>query len=288
MKRRFAISATLGTLASLVGLAVLAPFPSAAQEEQREEGETGEREVTVLRGTPGGVFMAARSGGYLGVRIVDVDEEDVERLGLPEERGTLVVEVVDGTPAAEAGLEPDDVIVRWNDERVESAAEFSRLVRETPPGRTVRLGVVRDGSERDVRAELGEPERAMRSFRMRSAPNLRLRGPEGRVRVEGPERAFVFRMGRPRLGVSVSSLSDQLGEYFGVENGDGALITEVHEETPAARAGLRAGDVIRSVAGEEVDGPGDISRILADRDAGPVEVEIVRDRQARTITVELE
>ena len=80
-------------------------------------------------------------GGYLGVYLEDVDDEAARRLGLPEEEGALVEDVVDDSPAADAGLQKDDVIVGYNGETVESVAELSRLVRETPAGRTVTLDV---------------------------------------------------------------------------------------------------------------------------------------------------
>lgn len=285
MKRRFAMGATLGALASLVGLAVVSPFGAVAQEEGERSDEDARR-MRVVRPVQAALVAGARAGGYLGVRIADVDDEDVERLDLPEERGALVLEVVDDTPAAEAGLRVDDVIVGWNDESVESAAEFSRLVRETPEGRAVRLDVIRGGSRHELSAELGDRGDMFRNARLGAAPEMRFRGPM--LDREGAPRAWVFRMGGPRLGVSVTAMGDQLGEYFGVEDGDGVLVTRVLPETPAARAGLRAGDVILSVAGEEVDGHGDIGRILRDREAGPVELRIVRDREERTLTAELE
>lgn len=289
MKRRFAGSVALGAMASLVTLAVPAAAP--AQEEEGERGDRQERRARVIQGGPGAVLIAGRAGGYLGIRMAEVGDEEVERLGLPEERGALVVAVVDGTPAADAGLQADDVIVSWNGERVESAAELSRRVRETPAGRTVRLGLIRGGAEHQVALELGEPAGRFRSLEVRPSPEVRMRAGELRERLRregGPERARLFHMGHPRLGVSVMSLTEQLGEHFGAEGGEGALISGVRPETPAAKAGLRAGDVILSVAGEKVEGPGDITRILRDHEEGPVEVRILRDRRERTVTVDLE
>ena len=70
------------------------------------------------------------------------------------------MDVVADSPAAKAGLQKDDVIVRWDGEQIESAIQLSRLRRETPPGRTVRLGIVRDGREIEVSVQLGErPQR---------------------------------------------------------------------------------------------------------------------------------
>lgn len=258
-----------------------------AQEEDRAE-DRAERISRVL------VASGAR-GSYLGVRIQDVDDGDVERLGLPEERGALVAEVLEGTPAEEAGLREDDVVVAWNGERVESVAELRRHLRETPTGRSVRLTVVREGGERQVELTTEErsgslgrtlrlrPERMEMRERMgEMRDRLRERArEEGRVRVA----PFTF-FGRPRLGVSLHSLSDQLADYFGVE--EGALVASVEEDSPAEAAGLRAGDVILSVGGEEVEDPGDVVRALADREAGQVEIRVMRDGSERTLTAELE
>lgn len=260
----------------------------AAEERARTERDRARRtgEVRAFR-----MIGPMASGAFLGVRIEEVDEETVQRLRLPEERGARIAQVVEDGPASAAGLREDDVIVRWNDQRVESAVQIQRLVRETPPGRTARLGVVRDGQEREIRVELAEremPRVSVRPSRSGDAPRaerLRARMRDG----FGPmERAgFVFAR-RARLGISLQSLTPQLGEYFGVEDGRGALVAGVREDTPAARAGLRAGDVILRVGDAEVERPADVVRGIHRRDAGPVELRIVRDGQERTLTVELE
>lgn len=126
-----------------------------------------------------GPAPAQQAVGYLGVTIEEVGDEEVERLDLPEERGALVRDVVDASPAAEAGLAEDDVVLAWNDESVESAAELTRLVRETPPGRSVSVEVHRDGDRRRLTVEVGERSggvgRAARAFRMSDADRAEMR-----------------------------------------------------------------------------------------------------------------
>ncbi|MFQ5679097.1 MAG: PDZ domain-containing protein [Gemmatimonadota bacterium] len=272
---RHRLGAWLG-LGALLGLSVGHAVAQEKQEEEEAE-RTLRREIVVTSGVG--------SGGYLGVRIGDVNEEVVGRLGLPEERGALILEVVDDSPAQEAGLRADDVVQSWNGARVESAAQLGRLARETPPGRSVRLGVFRDGREQVLSVELGD----------RSGPRVFRVGPDRKLRLErlrergeeGPGLRFSYAFSfRGRLGVRVEGLSDQLAEYFGVEGG--ALITEVVEDSPAEKAGLKAGDVILSVAGEEVEDRSDLVRALRDQEAGPVEVRVMRDRRELTVTVELE
>ena len=272
----------LAGLALLTGLGAPGPASGglAAQEEDARQEDRGDRLTRVL-------VSAGVERSYLGVRIQDVDDEDVERLDLPEERGALILEVVEGAPAEGAGLREDDVIVGWNGESLESVAELQRRLRETPSGRSVRLTVVRDGSERTVELTTGDRSNAFsRAFRW---DRDRLEELQDRIRKRAEEsggvRAFSF-LGRPRMGVSLQSLSDQLADYFGVE--EGVLVSSVEEDSPAEAAGLRAGDVLLSIDGEEVEGPGDVVRIVADSEAGPVEVRAMRDGSERTFTVELE
>ncbi len=305
MSGRIAKLLSLALALALVGLAGVGLRYATAQEgqeaderqERRERAEEERARTERDRARRAGEVRAFRmigpmaSGAWLGVRIEEVDEETVQRLRLPEERGARIDDVVEDGPASAAGLREDDVIVRWNDQRVESAVQLQRLVRETPPGRTAQLGVVRDGQEREIRVELAEremPRVSVRPPRPGDAPRaerLRARMRDGL----GPmERAgFVFAR-RARLGISLQSLTPQLGEYFGVEDGRGALVAGVREDTPAARAGLRAGDVILRVGDREVESPADVVRGIHRRDAGPVELRILRDGQERTLTVELE
>lgn len=297
----------IGTFLVALAVAVLTLGISAlnvatAQETPEKEQEVDRRVVRIVE--PGA------GGSYLGVRIDDVDEEEANRLGLSDVHGVLVSEVMEDTPAAEAGLQEDDVLVSWNGVRLESAAQLQRHMRETPAGRSVRIGVVRDGTAREVSVTLGEREGMSgvfvspemgRAHAFRFSPEnqerLKERMGDLKVRMEelrermGPEGEAIRRYavavgGRGRLGVSIQNLGDQLADYFGVE--DGALITSVLEDSPAERAGLQAGDVIVGIGDADVEDPGDVMRALAEREAGPVSVRVVRERQPRSVTVELE
>lgn len=272
------------------------------QEDAREVKETKERRIIArdlprFRRPPRAAALAARlqGGGYLGVAIEDVDEESAAELELSEVRGAHVTEVRDGSPAAQAGLESGDVIVRYNDEAVESVAELTRLVRETPPGRRVTLGIVRDGSTREMTLEVGERERDAFSMHV-DADHWRdmAEDLEGRLRHlrDGDfeldfDGDHVMVLGHGRMGVRLQSLGDQLAEYFGVGEGSGALVASVREESPAAEAGLRAGDVIVRVGDTEVEQPRDVVRAVREAEAGPLTVTVIRRGEERSVTVEL-
>ncbi|MCY3600574.1 MAG: PDZ domain-containing protein [Gemmatimonadetes bacterium] len=295
-------SLAVGLAVALVAGLPAGLAPAAAQEED----EGGRREQVQVAFSGG--------GGYLGVQILDVDGERASELGMSRPYGVYIDRVMDGEPASEAGIEEGDVVVAWYGERVESVAELRRLLGETPPGRVVDLTVLRDGAERDVSVELAErmgffsgtggmtfvspqidlSRRVVDASRERvRAAQLAERAREMEVRVreaqegvaEGLSRVF-YLSGRLRLGASTQSLGDQLAEYFGVEGG--VLVTSVHEDTPAAEGGLRAGDVIVGLGDEDVDDPNDLRRALADLDPGEVSLRIVRDGAQQTLTVELE
>jgi len=245
--------------------------------------------------------MTVGQGSYLGVFISDVTAEDVTRLGLREERGVRITGVADEGPARDAGLEEDDVIVSWNDDRVESEAQLRRILAETPAGRSASLGVIRGGSERSIAVELGNRGGPGGVFALRSGWDedhvVQLREQleksrehlgdlEVRIR-EMPHVMTFMSMRGGRLGVGIQTLEPQLAEYFGLGARTGVLITTVKEESPAAKAGLQAGDVIVAVDGEQIDGTADVSRLVWDAEAGPLSIRIVRDRDEQTVTVDL-
>jgi membrane-associated protease RseP (regulator of RpoE activity) len=244
--------------------------------------------------------MTMGGGSYLGVFISEVDADAASRLGLGEERGVLISEVSEEGPARAAGLEKDDVIVSWNGQRVEGTAQLRRLLSETPAGRTVSLGVVRGGSEREVSVELAERSSLARTAHAQvwtdeSRERLReglQRSREGledvRVRLrEMPRGVRFMAFGGGRLGISVQSLGEQLGEYFGLGDRSGVLITSVRDESAAAKGGLKAGDVILAVDEEDIEDPGDVARAVREAEEGPMAIRILRDRQERTVAVDL-
>ena len=217
---------------------------------------------------------------FLGVELSEVGRETVSRLKLREERGALIEGVTSGSSAAQAGLQKDDVIVKWDGEPIESAREMSRLIRETPVGRAVRLTLMRDGREIEVNVTLGERTRVASRVRIArpAIASLRVR-PDVQVRRVQDRR---------HLGVELQSMTPQLAEYFGLSKRSGALVIFVFADSPAAKAGLKAGDVILSAGGDAVENPMDVRRVLTDKPEGVVEFRIMRDKQEQTLRVQLE
>jgi serine protease Do len=184
--------------------------------------------------------------GWLGVSIEEVSQQKAQELKLPGVYGVLVMGVGADGPAAKAGLKNGDVMTDYDGQRVEGVIEFRRLVRETPPGRTAKVTVWRDARSQTISVEVGK----------NPAPNQE--NPfQSIMRRFGNPGADTFPFGAtlpatPMLGITGEDLSGQLGKYFGAPDGEGILITNVESNSPAAKAGLEAGDVITKVDGNHV------------------------------------
>lgn len=239
-------------------------------------------------------------GSYLGVQTADVNKENFAKFGLREVRGVAVEKVVEGSPAAAAGLQNGDVIVKFNGEEITSARKLTRLVGEVAPDHQVRITVLRGGNERELTATLAKrpaPKFENGAFEMRvppgdvEAPLLPGFPPTGefpRIRTFPGEQGdvFVWRGGGSRqIGIGVSPLTKQLADYFGIADGKGLLVNNVRENSPASKAGLKAGDIIVEVNGKAVSGDFDLIRAINDKKEGDVSLTIVRDRNRLTISV---
>src|SRR5881409_38133 len=231
------------------------------------------------------MLFFSSGGSWLGVSVADITSERARDLKLKEERGVEIKAVMPGSPAEEAGLKSGDVILEYQGTRVEGAMQLTRMVRETPPGRTVTLAIVHEGETRAARVKVAEHDGGERGRRYRTEieiPHIEI--PD----VDVPDIPLIGGMqSSMRLGVTVESLTEQLGEFFGVKNGDGVLVRSVKKGSPAESAGLRAGDVILKVDGERIADTADLRSALRERRGKEFPVVIVRDRREQTLSVSL-
>ena len=241
------------------------------------------------------VMVLDGRGAQLGVRVSEVDAKDPA--------GARIEEVTPDSPAQRAGLQEGDLVVEYDGERVRSARQFTRLVQETPDGRTVKMAVMRNGQRHTVDAtpenratwDFGfdpgrlrdDIERGLREFAVEPPVfDFRYddRGPR-RFEYRLPERVMPFMGSRGRLGVSIQSLTPDLEEYFGAKNG-GVLVSGVAPNSPAATAGLKAGDVMTSINGWPLNDSGDLMRKLTDL-SGELTIVILRDKKELTLKATL-
>jgi serine protease Do len=220
-------------------------------------------------------------GSTIGVEVRELDATEAK--AAPDGAGAVITSVLRDTPAEKAGFKNGDVVIEFDGEHVRSATQLRRIVEETRPGREVKAIVLRAGSRQtlNVTPETGRPAA--------SAPRVPLpssAAPQGNLRVRPNSNVPALRPffdPPPRLGATVSGLTDQLAEYFGVPKG--VLVESVATDSPAGRAGLRAGDVIVDVAGKSVTNPADVGTALASgvRD-GHVELHVVREKKDLRLT----
>jgi membrane-associated protease RseP (regulator of RpoE activity) len=245
-----------------------------------------------------------RSGGsWLGVQIADIDADRAKELGMKDVRGAEVQSVSPGSPAEAAGVQEGDVITDYQGTRVEGVAQLTRLVHETPAGRTAMLKVFRGGSTKELQATMkgrddedlpgnmhvwsgdGDSDGNMHWMGVPAPPappGVDLEGLEDRLRGLS---ALGLPGGRPRLGIGVDSVGKQLSDYFGLKQNGGALVTSVAKGSQGESAGLKAGDVIVKVDDEQVTDADDLHRAMRDRHDKALTLTIVRDRREQTIKV---
>jgi serine protease Do len=228
-------------------------------------------------------------GSHIGIAVRDMDDADAKREKATQS-GVVIDEVYTDSPAARAGLKAGDVVVEFDGERVRSARQFSRLVAETPDGRSVKLGAIRDGQKMtlDITPEAG-PGMTEWKFGgdLSSLSDLEydIRGMLPKIATPEIEvRSFARTR---RLGVQIDTLTPQLATYFGAKRG--ALVTSVEEGSAAEKAGLRAGDVITAIDGRTIEDTEDIQRALRGTgDGAEVTIDILRDRKPQTFKAKVE
>ena len=219
------------------------------------------------------------SMGYLGVRLAEVDAERAKALKLPEERGVEIRMVMEGGPADRAGIQPGDVMLSYNGELVLGTGQFARLVQETPPGRHVKVQYWRDGKTLTTIVLIG----ASNEVKSNSNPLFPFSPPNWPAQgMDLPSPSLVWR--NSTVGIEFERVDSQLAEYFGVKAG--ILVRSVQHGSAADRAGVRAGDVIFSVAQQTLSSEHDFSSLIRQR-SGSVTVSLMRDRKRMDLTIAL-
>jgi serine protease Do len=234
---------------------------------------------------PRALEIAGR-GAYIGVTVRDADASGPNA-------GVVIEDVAKDSPADKAGMKAGDVITEFDGERVRSTVQFTRLVRETPEGRSVPATLSRAGQRMSVTVT---PDRSTFGddfgMRLLDGPLAGLAPPAAPAPPPPPPAGAPFEFfGRARstgrLGITVEDLDTPLAEYFGVK--EGVLVKSVAEGSVAAKAGLKAGDVITAINGRHIYDASDVTRAL-DRveNNGDVTVDVTRDRKTQTLKGKLE
>ena len=173
--------------------------------------------------------------GYLGTTVQKITPEIADSLGLKQQRGALVADVMKGSPAERAGIKTGDVIVEFNSKEIKDSGDLPALVARIAPGTSVSLKVVRDGKEVSLPIAVGEMK-------------------ENEVAAAGQE---------GDLGLAVQPVTPEIAQSLGLDRPEGVVITDVKPGSSGDEAGLRSGDLITQINRRPVKNLADYNREMA-------------------------
>jgi C-terminal processing protease CtpA/Prc len=258
-------------------------------------GEWGIAQPTaILNENPTTAYLSStRSAqGYLGVDIRDIDSERAAKLKLKDAHGAEIVTVDHDAPANKAGLKVHDVVLEMNGQRVEGAEQFRRMLKEISSGHTVDFLVSRDGQEKNLSVELADrAEVEAKAWKQ----HFTVPDPSEGGTSQGflaPSHLFgngffgVFTPSSLYIGADVDAISTQLAGYFGVSDGTGLLVKSVDENSPAATAGLKAGDIITKVNNDTMTSRSDWLKAMHSNRGKQVQLTVMRNRKEQLLNMQ--
>ncbi len=210
--------------------------------------------------------------GRIGVSVGSIAREAVDEFGLKDRKGAVVQSVAPDSAASKAGLEPGDVITGWGGKPVSTRDELVRMVVNTRPGTTVPVRVIRDRMERTISITVDELDLEAETNSARSS--------NGR---EPDDPAQETSSG---FGITLQNITPEIARRLRMENRRGAVVTDIEQGSPAARAGMQPGDVIVRVGRTAVETAADAQRELAKIPSGGTAfLRVVRGGQETFVTV---
>jgi serine protease Do len=248
--------------------------------------------------------VAHASQGYLGIDVRDIPDEHVASLHLREARGAEIIRVDHDGPAGKMGLRERDVVVQMNGISIDGEEQIRRLLRESAPGRTVMLVISRDGQQMTLTAQMADRsqvekeawEQHLVSPAGPQAPATGLPSEESFASLGSPSapaptsrysKSFIgtLLMSPSYTGAMLEVMGPQLAQFFGVEGRTGLLVRSVENNSPAAQAGMKAGDVVVHANTRTVATMSDWAKTIREAKGRPVSVIVLRDKQEKTLTL---
>ncbi len=267
----------------------------------------------------GSAHASAATQGYLGIDIRDVSADRVAALKLKAATGAEIIHVDHDGPAGKAGLRVQDVVLSMNGQTITSEAQLRKLLRETPPGGNVTLVLSRDGEQQTIHTQLADRTQVERQAWLQhmvpapdgtnsseqtagsaaASPGTAPRSPHGNGFLSGgtpaapaitapPDPQSHSLIGSLMLGSSYTGavlevIGPQLAQFFGSTNAGGLLVRSVVPNSPAAIAGLRAGDVVLRANSVVVASTGAWSRLVRENRGKELAVVVLREHQEQTL-----
>jgi S1-C subfamily serine protease len=249
------------------------------------------------------------SQSYLGVDLKDVSDDQVAALKLKDTRGAEITRVDHDGPAGKMGLREHDVVIQMNGIAIEGEEHIRRMLSATPPGHTIVLLISRDGQQLTMTAQMADrsvverqaweqhlgavgggappPQAPATAFPSDEASAAGSVAPSGGASASRYGKSFIGSLlsSPTYTGVMLERLGPQLATFFGVANGTGLLVRNVETNSPAAMAGLRAGDIVLRADSKNVGSMNDWARAVKEAKGRPVSVVVLRDRQQITMVL---
>jgi serine protease Do len=243
--------------------------------------------VNTIKGMGNNRFRMMNRAPGAGTWNMNMDNDGISLFSEDENRAMLgvntssddkgaAIEGVTGESAAEkAGLKKGDIITKIGDKKIEDAEDVTEAIHDRKPGEKVEITYLRDGKEHKATAELGK----WKGIRMNTFTMPRIAMPQTPMPpMEGfGDNDFVFG-GRPKLGLSIQD----------TDEGKGVKVLDVDDESNAAKAGIKEGDIILGIDDKEVKGTEDVTRTIREnRDKSSFNFKVDRDGKTQTITVKI-
>jgi serine protease Do len=247
-----------------------------------------------LPGDLGPDFLMWSAQGYLGVNLSEIDTDRITALHLKDAHGAEVMFVDHDAPAGKSGLKVHDVILQLDGQPVENAEQLKRRLLDMPSGRTVSFLVNRDGAPITInvqlcdRAELEHKAWSLHQTVPEPAPPARSGFSQTFVGAPTTAVTGILETVMPKglyVGAELNPVRTQLADYFGVSSGTGLLVENVDYQSPAARAGLKAGDVVVRVEAQQMTSKSDWVKAIRNHRGHLVQVTVMRNKQEQVLTM---
>jgi S1-C subfamily serine protease len=241
--------------------------------------------------------------GYLGIDVRDISDDQVALLRLHDTRGAIIIKVDHDGPAGKIGLRERDVVVQMNGVAIEGEEQIRRMLREMAPGRTVELVILRDGQSMTKSTQMADRDQVERQAWVDHLGGPQ--APAAGLPTGGDEEGAGFAQAGPPVGGSkygrgflgtllmsptytgavLEKMGPQLAGFFGVQGGPGLLVRSIEANSPAALAGMRAGDVVVRANAHAVGSLSEWAKLIKEAKGRPVTVVVMRDRAERSLTL---
>ncbi|HIJ79398.1 MAG: PDZ domain-containing protein [Desulfobulbaceae bacterium] len=223
---------------------------------------TGEAPIPSGIGNDQMQLAAGMTSAYLGLEVADISGVMARQMGLPNNTGVMVHDVIPGSPAAKAGFAAGDIILKCDLRPVGSIDQMAKIISMMQPGEVVKFAVINhDNKRRSLHVKLSD-------------------GPTG-IR-----QAAVKKAARSWLGLDVQNIDLVMKEQLGLADRNGVIVGYVFPDSPAGAAGIGVGDVLRRINGVHITDTGQFAKVLAGGNgAQPIELALIHQGRNSVIRV---